>query len=555
MNETPRIARELGFRPGRTARFARRLILILFCSFAQFTVATAMFGPQEESAPNARSGERRNGLLPVPIPDLTSLDPAVSKQIKATADALDRALSEPNSGPAELAEAFATMGEIYQAYALPASAEACYLNAIRLAGKRFRWVYLLARVTEGQGRLEEAVASYESTLSMEPNNVPSLVHLGNVYLQLGKLDEASQKFREAIKLNPDSAAAHAGSGQVALKLQDYPAAVSAFTRALELAPAANRLHYLLAMAYRGTGDQEAGKAHLQQSGSVGVRVDDPIEKELENLLQGEKVHIVRGRLAYMAGQYRESIQEFREALTVSPDSCPARLNLAGALASSGNLDEALNEYEAAKRNCSDSPALHFNLGRLYSEKRQPAKALEHYQAALQLDSADLATLVAVARLSAQQGLTEQATEYFKRSVTLHPDSEEAWYEFCSFLIRGKEYAKARDRLEEACTRLPAEGRLAERLARLLAASPDLSIRNGARAFEFAHRVYEAAPTVHNAETLALALAETGHCEDAAALLKKSITVLEESQKYPELLARMRRDVQRYEQGQPCRPPG
>ena len=541
-------------RRSRTVRFAGGLILTLSCSFGLVTFEAAVLPAQVEPEPAPRAKDGRAGLMPVPVPDLTNLDPHVAQQIKTTADALDRALSEPNSGTSELAEAFATMGEIYQAYALQASAEACYLNAIKLAGKRFRWVYLLARVVEGQGRLEEAVASYESALAIEPNSVPSLVHLGNVHLQLGRLDEASRKFQEAIELSPDSAAAHAGSGQVALKLRDYPAAVSAFTRALELAPAANRLHYLLAMAYRGAGDQEAGKAHLEQSGSVGVRVDDPVDKELENLLQGEKIHIVRGRLAFMAGQYRESIQEFREALNVSPSSCPGRLNLAAALASSGNVDEAVNEYEAATRNCSDSVALHFNLGRLYSEKQQPAKALEHYQASLRLDPADLATLVATAQLSVQQGLTEQASEYFKQSVTLHPDSEEAWYEFCSFLIRGKEYAKARDRLEEACNRLPAEGRLAELLARLLAASPDLSIRNGARSFEFAHRVYQAAPTVYHAETLALALAETDRCEDAAALLKQSIAVLQQSQRYPELLARMLNDVRRYEQGKPCRPP-
>jgi tetratricopeptide (TPR) repeat protein len=218
------------------------------------------------------------------------------------------------------------------------------------------------------------------------------------------------------------------------------------------------------------------------------------------------------------------------------------------------LDEALKEYEAAAVSCSDSAPLHFNLGRLYSEKRQPAKALEHYRESLRLDPADLTTLLAVARASAQQGLTEQAMEHFKQSLVLAPESEEAWYEFCTFLIRLKEYAKARDRLEEACTRLPSEGRLAELLARLLAASPDLSLRNGARALDLAHRVYQAAPTVHNAETLALALAEIGRCAEAAVLVKKSIAVLEEGDKYPELLARMRKDVRRYEQGQPCRPP-
>jgi tetratricopeptide (TPR) repeat protein len=311
---------------------------------------------------------------------------------------------------------------------------------------------------------------------------------------------------------------------------------------------------LLAMAYRGLGDQENGKAHLAQSGSVGVRVDDPIEKELENLLQGERTHMVRGRLAFNAGRYQESIQEFRQALAARPDSCGARVNLASALASAGKVDEALSEYEAAAGPCPDSAVLHFNLGRLYLEKGILDKAFEEYRRSLELNPNDLAALLALAQISTRQEAVDQAAEYLSTAVGMHPDSEEAWYELSGFLLGRKEYARARDRLEEACGRLPTAGRLVELLARLLAACPDLSLRNGARAIELAERVYAAAPTVYHAETLALALAETGRCEEAAAVLQKSIPVLEESGKYPDLLARMRKDLQRYRQGQPCRPP-
>jgi tetratricopeptide (TPR) repeat protein len=542
--------------PGRTCPPVGLLILTLCCFGALISTASGVPWQDGDGQPSEKrpSADHRTDLLPVPVPNLTSLDPSVSSQITATAEALDRALNDPGSGVVELAEAFGTMGEIYQAYQLPASAEACYLNALNLAGKRFRWVYLLARVKEGQGRLDDALAGYQSALSLEAKNLTALVHLGNVHLQLGNLDDSRRRFQEALEENSDCAAAHAGIGQVALKLRDFPAAVSALKCALELAPGANRLHYLLAMAYRGLGDQEAGKAHLQQSGSVGVRVDDPIEKELENLLKGERVRLVRGRLAYMAGRYQESIREFREALAVAPDNCRARINLAGALASAGSSDEALSEYQAAAGSCSDSPTLHFNLGRLYLEKGQPAKALEHYQISLRLDPADLAALLAVAGILAQGGSTDQAAKHLEKAASLHPDSEEAWYQLCSLLLTGGQFAEARDRLEKACQRLPGEGRLTELLARLLAACPDLSLRDGARALDLAQRVYAAAPTVYHGETLALALAETGRCEEAAAVLKESVPILQESQRYPELLARIRSDLQRYEQGKPCRPP-
>jgi tetratricopeptide (TPR) repeat protein len=525
--------------------------IVLPVSLTSFPIGFAQGGLAQQTA---TSTDPREGLLPTPVPDLAALDPSVAEQIRATAQALEEALHGAGTTAGELAEAFGVMGEIYQTYQLPASAEACYLNALKLAGDSFRWTYLLARTLETQGRLDEAVRRYEKALALEPGNVPALTHLGDANLQLGKLEESSEKYKEALKINPNCAAALAGAGQVALKQRDFQAAAAALRRALELAPAANRLHYLLAMAYRGLGDQENGKAHLAQSGSVGVRVDDPIEKELENLLQGERTHMVRGRLAFNAGRYQESIQEFRQALAARPDSCGARVNLASALASAGKVDEALSEYEAAAGPCPDSAVLHFNLGRLYLEKGILDKAFEEYRRSLELNPNDLAALLALAQISTRQEAVDQAAEYLSTAVGMHPDSEEAWYELSGFLLGRKEYARARDRLEEACGRLPTAGRLVELLARLLAACPDLSLRNGARAIELAERVYAAAPTVYHAETLALALAETGRCEEAAAVLQKSIPVLEESGKYPDLLARMRKDLQRYRQGQPCRPP-
>ena len=533
-------------------RPVRGILAKLWLSILLAATSVALQGEIAQQA--SSSADSRRDLLPAPVPDLAALDPSVAEQIRSTAEALNQALGEPGTTPTELAEAFGVMGEIYLAYQLPGSAEACYLNALKLAGDRFRWIYLLARVEETQGRLEEAVTHYQKALSLEPANLPSLVRLGNVLLQLGRLDESGEKFGEALKLDPNCAAAYSGAGQVALKQKDFQKAVAALGRALELAPAANRLHYLLAMAYRGLGDQESGKAHLQQSGQVGVRVDDPIDKELENLLQGEKTHMVRGRLAFNAGRYQESIREFQQALTAKPDSCGARINLAGAMAAAGNVDEALTEYETAAKQCPGSPVLHFNLGRLYAEKGQPAKALDNYKRSLELNPNDLATLLALGRLSAPEDSADQAGQYLEKAVALHPDSEEAWHAHAAFLLTRKQFTQARNLLEEACKRLPSEGRLVELLARLLAACPDVSLRNGTRALELAERVYTAAPTVYHAETLALALAESGSCEDAATLLKKSIPVLEAGGKYPELLARMRQDLRRYEVGKPCRPP-
>jgi hypothetical protein len=63
--------------------------------------------------------------------------------------------------------------------------------------------------------------------------------------------------------------------------------------------------------------------------------------------------------------------------------------------------------------------------------------------------------------------------------------------------------------------MPASGLLSHALARLLAACPDKSVRDGARALPLAQAVWQAQPTAAHARTVALALAELGRCAEAA----------------------------------------
>jgi tetratricopeptide (TPR) repeat protein len=117
--------------------------------------------------------------------------------------------------------------------------------------------------------------------------------------------------------------------------------------ALRAVPAANRLHYNLAMAYRGLGEMEKAKAHLERRGTVGLRPPDPLVDELQELTLGERVHLVRGRMAFAAERYGEAAALFQEAVDADPTSVRSRVNLGTALARSGDREGALAQYRKA----------------------------------------------------------------------------------------------------------------------------------------------------------------------------------------------------------------
>jgi len=181
-------------------------------------------------------------------PDLTNLEASVRDQITTAQAALAAAAKSPAT---VLSEEYGKLGQIYHAYSLLSAARDCYLNAHKLVPKDFRWIYLLAKLDQQEGRFEDAIRLYQVARTLRPDYIAVLVNLGNIFLELNRLDEARASFAAALEMDKNNAAAHYGLGQVAASQRNYAEAVDHFEKTLAQVPDANRVHYSLAMAYRG----------------------------------------------------------------------------------------------------------------------------------------------------------------------------------------------------------------------------------------------------------------------------------------------------------------
>ena len=201
----------------------------------------------------------------------------------------------------ELSEAYGELGRHYQTYELDEAAEASYKNAIRLHPYNAGWTYYLGYLYQKAGRLEEAADYYALTLVLRPNSLPALVHMAEVYLARDRPEVAEPLLKKVLAEDPESGAANALLGELALGRRQYESAVKYLQTALERVPEANRLHYPLALAYRGLGEPDKAREHLEKRGVVGVRAPDPLIDQLQELRQGELAHLLRGRMAFNAG--------------------------------------------------------------------------------------------------------------------------------------------------------------------------------------------------------------------------------------------------------------
>lgn len=443
------------------------------------------------------------------------------------------------------------MGQTYHAYSLNSPAKECYLNASRLRPGDFRWFYLPAKLDQQEGRIEEAIKGYLTVRSLKPDYVAAAVNLGNIYLESNRLAEAKRNFAAALEINTDNAAAVYGLGQVALSERNYADAVRYFEKALAIVPAANRIRYSLAMSYRGLGELEKAKANLALQGTVGVRTPDPLIEELQELIKGERVHLIRGKLALEAQRYSEAAAELRKAIADKPDSVTAHVNLGAVLSLMGDSRGARKEFENVLLLAPENLNAHYNLGLLFANDNLHQEAISHLQSVLKLNPNDSGARFLLAREYLKSERREEALNEFSRVLQTDPSNEDALLERVRLLLHKKQYREALNSLENGHTQFPEKGQTAVMLATLLATSPVYEQRDGARALELARLIYKTTGSVEHGAIVSMALAELGLCTEAAKWQRRLIDIAQRNEKI-DLLDSLKRDLKLYESS-PCRP--
>lgn len=549
-------------------RWSSRAVLAVL-SLALLWAPLAAFG-QQSAAPSAESSQAESPQTPpaepedlvlekLPDPPLDSLEEAVAEQLRAARQQLTDLFqgSEPPTR-GQLAEHFGALGQLYQAYDLLFSAAPAYRNAARLAPEDLRWYYYLGVLAQEEGRLPEAAGLFQKTLEISPRDVPTRYRLAEVLRDLGEADAAYQHLELLLQLLPESPSALALMGEIELQRDNPEAAAKLLERALFQEPEADRLHWPLHLAYRQLGEQEKALSHLEQRGSVGVRPPDPLMNELKGLLRGELVHILRGRLAFGVGQYEEAAKEFATAVAAAPESTTARVNLAAALNQLGDSDGALTQLREALTVDEENATAHYNLGQLLAHGGQIDEAIESLTRAVDLKPGDLQAHRDLAQLHRQRQDWEEALEHYRSVLAIEALDEEAKLGEGVVLTELGRYQEAIESLEHGLSVVPRQGRWAHALAQLLAGAPNLELRNGERALYLAENVHQAQPTVRTAQTLAMALAETGECAAAADLQRQAIEQFlreggDEAKASP-VAQQMYRTLAHYRRSAPCRYP-
>jgi len=514
-------------------------------------VAACSAKPPEPAQP-AKSA-RTYTLRKVTLPDLSHALPSVQQQLRDLYASLERKIGASSTPSDELALAYGQMGMLLMAAEYRGEAESALLDAQTFNPRDARWPYYLAQLSKIKGDTSKSADLFARALDLEPEDVPTLLSLGEARLDEGKPGEAEPLFTKALALQPMSVSAQYELGRVALAKQDYARAVSYLEKALMLDPQATVIHYPLAMAYRGLGDQTKAQAHLALRGTLQIKLDDPKMQRVDAMLNSAIGYEVSGADALDRGDWQAAVNSFRKGIEVAPKEPSLHHKLGTALALQGDGRGSVAQFEQAIALDPAFVRAHYSLGVVLASTGQTPAAIQHFNAALKVDAGYVEARLQLAHALRRSGQLEASLPHYAQIVKADARVPEARFGYAAALIRLKRYSEAREYLAAAITLYPTELSFAHAEARVLAAAPDDKVRDGQRALRFIQAVLRQIRAVDALETMAMVQAELGQFSEAVTWQKQAIAAAERAGEQG-IASRIADNLRLYESRRPCRTP-
>lgn len=360
----------------------------------------------------------------------------------------------------------------------------------------------LARDGDTAGAEEQ----YREILRREPANSQAAFNLGNLMAQQGKLDDAIALFRQSVASDAD------------------------FKQA--------RMNLAAALGRRGRW-QEAVAEY-----DAVIRLDPEFAS----------VRSLRSLALTQAGRADEGVQELRDLLRDNPGDLEARITLISVQLRRGDrpaADEEIAAALAAATSPADRAHVQLESAKLLAMTGDLEAAVSRLRAARQLDPGLTEAALALGQLLLRADRPAEAAVELRQVVEQQPQSVTPRLAEVHALWRSGDCGAARQRLEAAIEVMPRSAELAHALARLLATCPEDGQRDGERALALAQQLSAAQPTGGHAETLAMALAETGRFAEAAELQARLLADAT-GHANEQVLQRLRANLERYRRAEPVR---
>ena len=222
------------------------------------------------------------------------------------------------------------------------------------------------------GRKEEALASYDKALEINPENDKAYFNRGIVLDDLGRKEEALASYDKALEINPDKEEAYYNRGNVLDDLGRKEEALASYDKALEINPENDKAYFNRGIVLDDLGRKEEALASY--------------DKALEINPDKEEAYYNRGNVLDDLGRKEEALASYDKALEINPDKEEAYYNRGNVLDDLGRKEEALASYDKALEINPNVDDFWNNKGVLLSRLGKKEEALECYIKAIRINA-------------------------------------------------------------------------------------------------------------------------------------------------------------------------
>jgi Flp pilus assembly protein TadD len=268
-------------------------------------------------------------------------------------------------------------------------------------------------------------------------------------------------------------------------------------------------------------------------------------------------------MAFIQTSYwRNSETLWTHALEVTSDNDFAHNNLGYLCLNSDRLDEAISHFQAAAMIRHSKANKHYNVGSAFVEmnladalarKGESDEAMVHYQQAIMLEPNYADAYYNRGNLFLAKGQTDDAIADWEKTLLLQPNDADAHTSLGNALLRKGSINEAIAHYETALELAPDDPHSRNNLAWILATSSEDTIRDGAKAVEFAQQAVaiSGGREPQFIRTLAAAYAEAGRFSESIATAHQA-AMIAKMQGKSRLANNLEKDILLYRAYQPLR---
>jgi serine/threonine protein kinase/tetratricopeptide (TPR) repeat protein len=203
---------------------------------------------------------------------------------------------------------------------------------------------------KSQGRLAEAIATYNVAIAMQPKFAMAHFLRGNILAEQGKLEEAIDAYRASLRIDPHLFHSQYEICHVLLRQGKPDQAIVGAQKALDLCPVSPGAHRALYRALIAKGRlneaTELGQKGLDLARYQGMadEILEILRGRIESGSRDPSTHFEVGAIMAEEGELDAAIDAFRDALELEPEHGLALYYLANTLRRQGKLAEAIRTY-------------------------------------------------------------------------------------------------------------------------------------------------------------------------------------------------------------------